>query len=242
MNKKVLIFGIIAIIGGGVLVWQFWLREEVIDIKERVEKAPIKVEFNIPQSIKTGEIFKGNYSLVGNKKDLEGKMLIICHSKEGAEYVGHPDAEGFPCIFSINPPPGSRPLSAFRITDDTKTSGRTDIFYSPGTYTYSITLHECSKIEEIFPEGDSCGWDIIDKRDIVSKVPHLLKEIKSIVVTGEEIEPECETSADCKEPCEGCDKGPVCLYPHQKCVECTDWTKCKEGYVCIDYKCIKKSN
>jgi len=258
MNKPILfILILIFFLAAGIFVWQFELRKKSLSLKEieppqkieiiekgEEEKKPlIKVEIQIPQAIKTGESFKGYYSLLGNEEDLVGKILIICHSKEGAEFVGPPLGDGFPCIARLSPPLGTYELSAFRITDRNQTSGRTDFFYSPGTYTFSITLHECSKVKEIFPESEFCGWNI-DNRDIVSKVPYLLKETASIIVTGEEVKPECGIGAleiGCKKkPCEGCDMGPVCLYPHQKCVECTEFFKCREGYVCVDYKCVKK--
>ena len=196
----------------------------------------IDITIDIPQSIETGEEFSGNYSLSADEGALDGTRTFVCHSKEGISYTGYALSNGFPCTRQTLPESGQDyELSAFRIGEGSQESGPTDYFHEPGTYTYEVHVYDCLQINEELDVTD-CGLGI--EPTVVSQAEPLATESKSIIVTGQEIEDECNTKWDCTEPCEGCDEGPTCLLPQHKCVECTGFTHCAEGYECIDNECV----
>lgn len=83
--------------------------------------------------------------------------------------------------------------------------------------------------------GEYGCWFLFE--EILTESPLTTEIIKSARIEIEIAEPECESDADCTQPCEGCTADyPKCFL--KKCIECI--SSCKSGYKCENDKCVKE--
>ena len=110
----------------------------------------------------------------------------------------------------------------------------TDYFFEEGTYTYKLSVYDCSVVENEL--GISCS-DAEPSR-VAELIPMKLA-LKSVVVEGGVSSSECKTNSDCTKSCEGCDDGTqICRLPLEVCSDCINNFSCTEGYKCENYTCV----
>ena len=105
-----------------------------------------------------------------------------------------------------------------------------------GDYTFYFYVYECAVIEQKY--GEKCVE--VPKEDVMDEIESF-KNIKKVLTYESEISPECESSKDCAELCEGCIEGKqVCEVGKKVCIECIFDAMCEKDYKCDDHKCVKR--
>jgi hypothetical protein len=118
----------------------------------------------------------------------------------------------------------------------------TDSFREPGTYVYEVERYSCSRLNTHLGISQ-CYFDSVEN------IPEILSNLepdeaiyKEIVVIGEALPNECQTTYDCMDkPCDNClEEHKRCLHNTQ-CVDCFGSWECKDGYACSDNVCVSEN-
>ncbi|MFH0836037.1 MAG: hypothetical protein V1834_02630 [Candidatus Micrarchaeota archaeon] len=199
-----------------------------------VQAPEAMVEISLPDSLKTGEEFQGSVTA----RPPSGDSLFLY-------YDFHDENLDNECV--------QRSIVSMTLTSGVNyckkySNGMTTIkrFDKPGVYTLTVEAYSCREIKDSIAKdeitahfGTDCGDAETD--EVREKLAPVFVAEKSVAVTGEAIELECEGPEGCTQQCSGCKSGSYsCDVRNGVCLQCNDNNRdCASGYNCEENKCIK---
>ena len=187
-------------------------------------------------TFKAGETVEGRYQMKYSGAPFQG-VVLYSFAREGYDKKYHSLARGniSNIDFTDQNKTGALKLAlmAFKLNAN-EYDAATDSFNESGAYTYTISVYDCQTVEN---KLNKLCKDA--KASELSNISSLKTKSKTVTVEGDNITPECLGNSQCIKTCEGCREGKqVCEQAKNICLECFMDSMCKDGYGCINNKCI----
>ena len=178
---------ILAVVIGGGIYWWNKISTPIGELETKLE-----LDIRMPESIKVGEVLKGEYLMKYNGEPFKG-IVLYSYSREGFEdktaygktagLIKTGDFDSFPSALRMG-------LIAFRM-DETGFIAGGDSFEDPGEYTFTMSVFKCS---DIGLDEEECSARTPE--EFILNFEPLNSVSKTITVVGESVSKEATTPTE----------------------------------------------
>lgn len=216
--------------------------DEICVVKDVIsDSSGIQLGITLPKtSYEIGEVVSGDYFLSYEGESFKG-IVLYTYSRNECNENQYAKALGLISTGSFEDGTLSMFKTAFQAFRYDKVDGSagycsymggTDSFYEEGTYIYTLSVYDCSVVENELEKD--CSDADSDELMIIVPIKSVSEEV---IVAGGESSTECENNNDCTVLCEGCTGGKqICRLPSGICSDCI--FSCNDGYACEEYSCV----